>query len=92
MSSKLFKKVDSSDYISYKKRLAIASEYAQADTLNELNPLKPNGYHYNQNFRFVPTFNTPTTDASNCLLQAKNYDLKLDYTSGIADLKVVCKK
>jgi hypothetical protein len=92
MSSKLFKKVDSSDYITYKKRQAIASEYVQADTPNELNPLKPNGYYYNENFRFVPTFNTILTDASNCLLQAKNYDLKLDYTSGIADLKVVCKK
>ena len=92
MSSKLFKKVDASDYITYKKRIAIASEYAKADTPNELNPLKPNGYYYNQNFKFVPTFITPTTDASNCLLHAKNYDLKLDYTSGIADLKVVCQK
>lgn len=92
MSSKLFKKVDSSDYITYKKRLAIASEYAKADTPNELNPIKSTGYQYNQNFKFVPTFNTPTTDASNCLLQAKNYDLKLDYTSGMTDLKIVCQK
>ena len=91
MSARLLKKVDSSDYITYKKRLAIAGEYAKANTPNKLNPLKPNGFRYNENFRFVPTINTPTTDASNCLLQAKNYDLKLDYTSGIADLQVVCE-
>ena len=91
MSAKLFKKVDASDYITYKKRLAIAGEYAKANTPNEVNPLKSNGYHYNKNFKFVPTFNTILTDASNCLLQAKNYDLKLDYTSGIQDINIVCE-
>ena len=85
-TAKLFKKVDSSDYITYKKRLAIAGEYARANTANALNPVKKNGNHYNQNFIFVPA----TVDASNCLLQAKNYDLKLDYTSGVTDLNVVC--
>jgi hypothetical protein len=90
MSSKLFKKVDSGDYITYKKRLAIASEYAKAGTVNDLNPKKKNGVRYNKNYIFVPTIPGPTTDASNCLLNAKSYELKQDYTNGISDINVIC--
>jgi uncharacterized repeat protein (TIGR02543 family) len=81
MSSPLFKKVDSSDYISYKKRAVIAEEYRNVTQTN-LNPIKKNGKKYNDNFIFVPTLNTPTTDISNCLLQAKSYELKQNYTYG----------
>jgi hypothetical protein len=87
MSAPLFKKVNSSDYITYKKRIAIASEYAHtADT----NPIKNNKKQYNRNFMFVPTITTPTTDASNCLIQSKNYELLQDYTSGANYLQVIC--
>jgi len=87
MSARLFKKVNSSDYISYKKRSAIAGEYAKvADT----NLVKTNGNQYNQNFAFVPTTFVPTIDISNCLLQAQSYDLKQDYTSGVNYLSTIC--
>ena len=85
MSSKLFKKVDSSDYINYKKRTAIASEYKNASAPN-LNPVKTNGSQYNENFIFVPTI----TDSSNCLLQAKSYELKQNYNYGVNYLTNVC--
>ena len=77
MSAPLFKKVNSSDYISYKKRAAIAGEYSRATNTN---PVKNNGLQYNQNFNFIPT--SISTDISNCLLQAKSYELKQDYTYG----------
>ena len=51
MSANLFKKVSSSDYINYKKRMAIAGEYAKAATPNNLNPVKTNGSQYNENFK-----------------------------------------
>jgi hypothetical protein len=89
MSSPLFKKVDSSDYISYKKRAAIAGEYRNATQTN-LNPIKKNGKQYNDNFIFVPTINTPTTDISNCLLQTKSYELKQNYMKGVDYLEKVC--
>ena len=90
MSAKLFKKVDSSDYTTYKKRTTIAKEYVNANTLNELNPMKMNGKRYNKNFRSVPTIVNPTSDASNCLLQAKSYELKQDYLGGVDYIKVIC--
>ena len=85
MSSPLFKKVDSSDYITYKKRAAIAGEYKNASAPN-LNPVKANGKKYNENFIFVPTL----TDSSNCLLQTKSYELKQNYTYGVNYLSKVC--
>ncbi len=85
MSAPLFKKVNSSDYISYKKRIAIAGEYA---TATNTNPTKSNGVQYNQNFKFIPTVNS--TDLSNCLIQAQSYDLKQDYTSGVNYIQVIC--
>jgi hypothetical protein len=87
MSSNLFKKVDSSDYITYKKRAAIAGEYMNATTAN-LNPMKTNGKKYNENFKFVPT--KTTSDISNCLLTAQSYDLKQNYLNGVIYLQIVC--
>ena len=82
MSAALFKKVDSSDYITYKKRNTIAKEYA--NTLNT-NPMKTNGVIYNKNFTFLPS--TVVNDLSNCLINAQSFELKQDYTSGV---KGVC--
>jgi hypothetical protein len=89
MSSKLFKKVDSGDYINYKKRSAIAVEYANVVPAN-LNPVKNNGKQYNKNFTFIPTFSTPTTDLSNCLINAQNYELKQNYIFGSNYIKTIC--
>jgi hypothetical protein len=86
MSAKLFKKVNSSDYISYKKRSTIVGEYANA--LNT-NPVKTNGKQYNQNFMFVST--QPASDISNCLLYSQNYELKQNYTSGENNIQEICK-
>jgi hypothetical protein len=83
MSANLFKKVNSSDYISYKKRTAIAGEYASG---RNTNPVKANGVQYNQNFNFIPTI----TDVSNCLIQAQSYELKQDYTNGVKYIHVIC--
>ena len=84
-SSPLFKKVDSSDYITYKKRTAIAGEFKNATAPN-LNPVKINGKQYNDNFIFVPTIR----DSSNCLLNAKSYELMQNYTYGVNYLDKVC--
>ncbi len=82
-STPLFKKVDSSDYINYKKRAAIAGEYATANT----NPVKINGNQYNKNFTFIPTLHS---DISHCLISAQSYALKQDYTFGVNYLHTVC--
>lgn len=83
MSANLFKKVNSSDYISYKKRTAIAEEYA---SVANTNPTKSNGSQYNNNFKFLSTM----TPVSNCLIQAKNYESLQDYTSGVNYIQVIC--
>ena len=85
-SSTLFKKVDSSDYIAFKKRVAIAEEYRNS----KQNPVKMNGKQYNNNFIFVPKLTTPITDISNCLIQAKSYELKGDYTNGETYIDKIC--
>lgn len=85
MSAPLFKKVNSSDYINYKKRTAIAGEYSSTTNTN---PVKSNGLQYNRNFIFVPTL--ISTDLSNCLIQTKSYELKQDYNSGVNYIQVVC--
>lgn len=77
MASKLFKKADSSDYISYKKRVAIAGT-------------APSILQNNQNFTFIPTTQTLTTDLSNCLVQAQNHELLTDYNSGLNYMEVIC--
>ena len=84
MSAKLFKKVNSSDYISYKKRTAIAGEYARVQNTN---PAKTNGIQYNQNLIFIPS---ASQDISNCLIQAQSYELKQDYTNGFNFIQYVC--
>lgn len=84
MSANLFKKVNSSDYISYKKRTAIAGEYA---TSTVTNPAKNNGIKYNKNFTFIPSLGQ---DLSNCLIQAQSYELKQDYTNGFNYIQDVC--
>lgn len=88
MSAPLFKKVDAGDYITYKKRIAIAGEYAH---VTPTNPVKTNGKQYNQNYTFVPIKPEPTVDISNCLLNAQNYELLKDYTNGVSYLRVVCE-
>ena len=85
MSAPLFKKVNSSDYINYKKRTAIAGEYAKATNTN---PVKSNGLQYNWNFNFIPTL--ISTDLSNCLVQTKSYELLKDYTNGVNYIQNVC--
>ena len=84
MSANLFKKVNSSDYISYKKRTAIAGEYATSIVTN---PVKTNGLQYNRNFTFIPSLGQ---DLSNCLIQAQSYELKNNYINGFNYIQVVC--
>ena len=84
MSANLFKKVNSSDYISYKKRTAIAGEYA---AVVNTNPVKTNGVQYNKNFIFIPSL---SQDLSNCLIQAQSYELKHNYTNGFNFIQDVC--
>ena len=88
MSANLFKKVSSSDYIAYKKRMAIAGEYAKATTPNDLNPVKTNGNQYNRNFKFIPT--TISADLSNCLINSNSYQALQDYTVGLNYIKMTC--
>ena len=88
MSANLFKKVPSSDYINYKKRMTIAGEYTNASTTNDLNPVKTNGSQYNKIFKFIPT--TILADASNCLINSQNYEALQDYKFGLNYLKVTC--
>jgi len=88
-SSKLFNKVNSSDYITLKKQLAISKEFSKANTSKSLNPVKNNGVKYNKNFNFIPT--TIQTDASNCLINSESYGLKNDYKNGVKYMKVICK-
>jgi hypothetical protein len=85
MSANLFTKVNSSDYITYKKRTAIAGEYA---TATNTNPVKTNGKPYNRNFNFIPTL--ISTDISNCLIQSKSYELLKDYKNGFNYIQTVC--
>ena len=91
MSSKLFKKVDSSDYIRYKKQIAISAEYSKANTPEDLNPIKMNGAKYNKNFEFLPTTTTTPTDASNCLVNSKSYELERNYKNGLKYMKIICE-
>ena len=89
-TSKLFNKVDSSDYITAKRQITISREFVKASTLNQFNPIKLNGVMYNKNYKFIPTTNAITTDASNCLIQAKNFELLQDYNMGAGYVKQQC--
>jgi hypothetical protein len=75
----LFKKVDSSDYITFKKQSAISIENSA--------PIKNNGLKYNRNFSFIPA----SIDASSCLVYAQSYDLKNDYITGQENTKIICE-
>jgi hypothetical protein len=81
---KLFNKLNSSDYISYKKRITIAGEY---EKVANTNPVKTNGKQYNKNFKFLSAL---TLDMSNCLIQAQSYELKQDYVNGVNSIHVIC--
>lgn len=78
-TNSLFKKVDSSDYISFKRQEAISTEKTAL--------LKKNGSMYNTNFTFVPINADPT---SSCLVNAKSYDLKQDYKTGQNNTTILC--
>jgi len=89
-TSKLFNKVDSSDYITAKRQITISREFVKASTPNQFNPIKHNGVMYNKNYKFIPTTNAITTDASNCLIQTKSFELLQDYTVGAGYVKQQC--
>ena len=78
----MLKKVDSSDYIKTKRQTTIAQEFVRANTNNTFYPRKTNGLVYNKNFKFIPTTPTSTTDASNCVIFAKSYDLLYGFNHG----------
>lgn len=82
-TSALFKKVDSSDYITAKRRMTIARE--------NLKVVIPNVK--NDNYKFIPTTRAAVgaLDASNCLVQAKSFDLLQDYNVGADYVKQQCK-
>ena len=75
----LFKKVDSGDYITYKKQAAISAETTT--------PVKKNGLVYNKNFTFTPIRNNTEQP---CVSSAKSYDLLNDYTTGQNNTTIIC--
>jgi hypothetical protein len=81
-SSLLFKKVDSGNYITAKRQLAIYNSTPAAPLV------KKNGFMYNKNFRFIPE--NPITDTSNCLIAVQNYDLRQAYSNGKSYSAIVC--
>lgn len=87
MSSLLFKRVDSSDYIKAKRQMAIYHEYAKTSTPPALTSTKSDGISYNQNFRFIPGF---INDTSNCLMVSASYDLRQAYTTGQQYVNIAC--
>ena len=78
-TSKLFNKVDSSDYITAKRRMTIAKE--------NLNISIPNVK--NNNYTFIQT-TAAAIDASHCLIQAKSFDLLQDYIVGTDYVQQQC--
>jgi hypothetical protein len=77
-------RVDSSDYISARKRNIIYSELKQnAKTLQTVNPVKTNGKTYNKNFFILLNKNcNPTSCPGGCLAHVKNYELFNDFNQG----------
>jgi hypothetical protein len=86
----MLKKVDSSDYIKTKRQTTIAQEFVRANTNTTFYPNKTNGLVYNKNFKFLPTTNSSTTDASNCVIFARSYDLLNDYNNGKTTINQLC--
>ena len=86
----LIKKVDSGDYIKTKRQMTIFKEFSAANTSQTFYPVKTNGSIYNKNFKLIPTTPAPTTDASNCLIFSKSYELLTDFNTGKIYLKQAC--
>jgi uncharacterized delta-60 repeat protein len=84
-TSALFKKVDSSDYITAKKRMTISKEYINSNNAAQFNPLKNNGSKYNKNYRFIPTQN-----GTNCLISSNSFELLDNYNVGTTYLNQQC--
>ena len=76
--NKLIIKGDSGDYISQKKKQTIFNEFIKKTTTADFNPIKKDGYKYNDNYKFIPA----TVDASKCLIFSKSYELRTDYKDG----------
>ena len=84
-TSALFKKVDSSDYITAKRRMTISKEYIKSNNAAQFNPLKNNGFKYNKNYTFIPTQN-----GTNCLISSKSFELLDNYNVGTTYLNQQC--
>ena len=82
-SSLLFKRVDSSNYITAKRQLTIYNSTPASNTL------KTNGLMYNNNFQFNQA-PAAVIDASNCLIASQNYDLRQAYSNGKTYSALVC--
>ena len=87
-SSKLFKKVDSSDYIAAKRQMAIYKEFANPIINPIINPIKNNGYNYNINYKFIPT--TQPDASNNCLKFSQSYELQQNFNKGKNYKSIVC--
>ena len=84
--NKLIIKGDSGDYISQKKKQTIFNEFLKSTTTADFNPIKKDGYTYNDNFKFIPA----TVDASKCLLFSKSYELRTEYKDGKQYVNIDC--
>jgi len=88
------RKGSASDYITAKKRNAIyvgIKTDAQL-TGNTTNPLKKNGFYYNNMLNVcVPQNCTPADCAGGVLTNAKSYELRLDFKQGKYYNNYICK-
>ena len=88
------RKGSASDYITAKKRNAIyvgIKTDAQL-TGNTTNPLKKNGFYYNNMLNVcVPNNCTPADCAGGVLTNAKSYELRLDFKQGKYYNNYICK-
>ena len=79
-------RVNSSDYIKAKKQNAIYTELkinSKITTAHTVNPVKPNGYTYNDNINILLSKSCTATDCSGgCLQHAKSYELLLAFNHG----------
>lgn len=77
-------RVDSSDYISARKRNVMYNELKQnAKNLQTVNPVKTNGQTYNNNFFILLNKDCNNTSCGGgCLANAKSYELLNDFNQG----------
>ena len=77
-------RVDSSDYISAKKKNVIYSELKQnARNFQTVNPVKTNGNTYNDNISIILNKScSPASCPGGCLVHTKNYELLNDFNQG----------